>query len=240
MSQSLLIEIVGSLGVVSYVLSYALLQTGVIRGNGYVYPAMNLIGACCVATSLLNNWNLWQLLISILFAGFSIVGMTRVYLANRQLHFEPREKRLHETRFSMLTRGDMRRVLAAGQWEDLAPGHVLTTQDEPVAQLAYIDRGGVDVEVNGHKIVEVGRGEFIGELASLTSGAASATVIVNQPSTCFMIPSETLRAMVRGKPDLRAQLEFAFAGNIRSKLLATNARLHAVLAAQAQQDAPRP
>lgn len=237
MTQILLIEIIGSIGVLSYVLSYALLQTGVIKGNGYIYPAMNLVGAGFVAISMLNNWNLWSFLISVSFAVFSVIGMTRVYLAHRKLQFAPREQHMHTTRFGMLTRGDMRKLLRAGAWVEMSAGHVLTTQGEAVAQLAYIAEGGVDVLVNDHKIVDVGPGEFIGELASLSSGAASATVILNQPSNCFIVPSERLRALVRGNADLRAELEFAFAGNIRSKLLATNERLQEVLAEHARERA---
>lgn len=235
----MVIEIIGLIGVAGYVLSYALLQTGVIKGNGYLYPSMNLVGASFVAISLLNNWNMWSFLTSVMFTTFSLIGITRVYLANRKLHFTDQEQRLFDERFGMLTRGDMRRVLNAGEWMQGRKGELLTKQGEPVRQLSYIFEGGVDILLNNRKITEVGAGEFIGELASLSGGVASATVRLNQPSLTFVIPATKLRALVRGKPDLRAQLEFSFAGNIRSKLLATNARLHAVLEEHGEVAAPR-
>jgi hypothetical protein len=194
MSVEVLIEVIGLVGVASYVLSYALLQLGIIKGNGYIYPLMNLAGASFVAVSLLNNWNFWQLMISIAFGTFSIIGMTRVYLANRKLSFTDEESTLYEQRFAMLTRGDMRRVFQLGTWVDGDTGATLTHQGKPVDNLAYLLSGGVDIIVGSQKITEVGPGEFIGEMASLDGGPASATVKLNQPTRYFAIPSDALRA----------------------------------------------
>ena len=229
MTVTLLIEIIGAIGLVSYVLSYAMLQLGIIRGNDYTYPIMNLIGATFVAVSLINAWNLWSALISLAFGSFSIIGITRVYLHRRELEFTKAEQGFYDARFRLLSRLDMRRILERGEWFDGEKGDVLTTQSKPVTSLYYIQEGEVEIDVGGEIIAHVGEGEFIGELACLDRGPASATVRLSKPTRYFSISSEALNVLVKSNADLRAQIEFAFAGNIRSKLLATNQKLEQVL-----------
>lgn len=222
MTARLVIEIIGSLGVLSYVASYALLQLGIIKGSGYIYALMNLAGAVFVAISLLNNWNMWSALVSFAFTMFSLIGITRIYLSSRGLRLTPQEQDLWDQRFKTMSRGDLRRVLNKGRWVDGAEGDGLTQQGEPVTRLVYLSRGGVDIHSGGQRIAQVGAGEFIGELACMTKGPASATVTLNQPTRYFEVSSDALIKMAKSNPDLRAQLEFAFAGNIQSKLRATN------------------
>ncbi len=229
MQPNFLVEVIGALGVLSYVLSYALLQMGILRGNGYLYPLMNLLGASFVAVSLLTAWNVWSALISLSFGAFSIIGMTRVYLHRRELSFDPREAAIYHQRFPLLSRRDMRKVLSQGAWLSGTEGDTLTTQGEPVTNLRYIYEGGVDILVGGQRIADIGTGELIGELACMRKGPASATVVMNQPTEYFSISSDALKAMTKSNGDLLAQLEFSFAGNVQSKLVATNARLEAAL-----------
>ncbi len=231
MYTELLVEMSGVLGVLCYVGSYALLQLGVIRGSNYSYAFLNLGGAVFVAISLLNNWNTWSALVSLSFTVFSVVGIIRVYRASRGLRFNQEEADFNAARLSTMPSRDVRRFLSRGVWINGAKGQKLTTQGEPVTHLRYLASGSVDIIVGGQRIAEVGKGEFIGELACMKKGPASATVVLNQDTRFFQISSEALNALVRGKPDFRAHLEFAFAGNIQSKLVATNALLEQALKA---------
>lgn len=231
---SVFIEIIGALGVGSYVLSYALLQTGVIKGNGYIYPTMNLAGASFVAVSLMNNWNPWQALISVFFMAFSIIGIVRHYRHNRRLVFDDTEEAFFQGRFfPLVSRLNMRRLLDRGRWEDATPGTVLTTQGERVDHLTYIAEGGAEIVVDGQTIADIGAGEFVGEMGCLSQSPASATAIIDRPSHVFRIRSDALANLLRNNPEFRGQMEFALAGNVRSKLLATNRRLRSVLANRA-------
>lgn len=239
-SQEVLHEVAGAIGVALYLGSYAALQAGWIRGNGYLYAGLNMTAASLVLVSLAANWNLSAAIIQISWITISVVGISRVWLLTRALRFTPEEEALVRTRLATMRRIDARRLLDRGQWREGDAGTVLTTEGAPVGQLAWIALGGADVIVAGRRIIEVGAGEFIGELASLDKGPASATVVLNTPTRYFTIASEAMQALIRNNPDLRAQLEFALAGNIRSKLIATNARLQTVIGTRAEtrSDAP--
>ena len=132
MTVGLVIEIIGSLGVLSYVGSYALLQLGIIKGSGYLYALMNLAGAVFVAISLVNNWNTWSAMVSVAFTAFSLIGITRIYLSTRGPRFNDEEQHLLDKRFKTMSPADMRRVLNNGQWVDGAVGDCLTRQGAPV------------------------------------------------------------------------------------------------------------
>ena len=69
-------------------------------------------------------------------------------------------------------------------------------------------------------------------MGCMTSAPASATVRVNQPTRLFAISSDTLRHLVKRNADFGPHLEYAFSGNTRAKLMATNARLQQELDAR--------
>ena len=237
MTVELLIEFIGSLGVLCYVGSYALLQLGIIRGSGYFYALMNLGGALFVAISLINNWNTWSALVSLAFTIFSLIGIYRIYMASRNLRFDAEESGLMRSRLATLPPSNVRRFLSKGRWIDGDVGTPLTEQGQPVTMLRYIAEGQVDVIVGGQRIAQVGAGEFIGELACMQQGAASATVVLSAPTRYFEISSQALNGLIKGNPDFCSQLEFSLAGNIQSKLIATNALLEQALKEQARASA---
>jgi len=218
-------QIAGYFGVAFYLGSYALLQLGVVRGNSYGYALMNLAGASLVLVSLFTGWNLFSAIIQISWITLSLVGIVRVWILTQGLRFSEEEQALIDAHFPTIRRIDARTLMRAGTWQDLAVGAHLTQQGVPVGQLSYIAEGGVDIDVGGQIIAQVGPGGFIGEMGCMTSAPASASVRISQPSRIFCVSSDILRRLVKRNPDLGAHLEFAFSGNTRAKLMATNARL---------------
>ncbi|MEO0634537.1 MAG: cyclic nucleotide-binding domain-containing protein [Pseudomonadota bacterium] len=227
-------QIAGFAGVAFYLGAYGALQFGLVRGNGYPYALLNLAAAALVLVSLFASWNLFSAIIQISWISLSIIGMLRVWILTRGLRFNAEEQDLLNAHFPTLRKIDARTMLRAGHWRDLAPGDALTEQTLPVTQLSYIHTGGVDIEVGGQIIADVGPGGFIGEMGCMASAPASATVRVNQPTRIFAISSDALRRLVRRNPDLRPHLELAFSGNTRAKLMATNAKLEQSLKSHAR------
>lgn len=224
-------QIAGYGGVAFYLSSYALLQLGVLKGNSYAYAALNLFAASLVLVSLFRNWNLFSAIIQVSWITLSIVGIARVWLVTNMLRFTDEEKALLANRFPTLRAIDAKKLLDAGDWIDGQIGDVLTEQGTPVQALAYLTDGGVDVDVGGKIIAQVGPGQFIGEMACMTSGPASASVRLNQPTRYFRASSDALRRLVKRNPDIAPHLDLAFSGNIRSKLMATNTVLEQTMKA---------
>lgn len=230
-------QIAGIAGVVFYLGAYGALQLGLVRGNGYPYAIMNLAGASLVLVSLFTSWNLFSAIIQISWIALSAVGILRVWVLTQGLRFNAEEQTLLDAHFPTLRKLDARTLFKTGDWHDLQVGDLLTQQNTPVTQLSYIHSGGVDIDVGGQTIADVGPGGFIGEMGCMTSAPASATVRINQPARIFAVPSEALRRLVKRNPDLGPHLELAFSGNTRAKLMATNARLEQSLKATAPMSA---
>ena len=228
-------EVAGLAGVAFYLCSYAMLQAGLVKGNGYTYAILNVFAASLVLLSLFNGWNLWSAIIQISWITISVVGMIRVWLLTRGLRFSKEEDELRHRHFSHMRRLDAKRLFQAGEWRDAQPGDPLTKAGQPVTQLSYISSGGVDIIVGDHTIATLGSGEFVGEMACMAQGPASATVQINQPSRTFKISSDALCKLIKRNVEVEAHMEAAFSHNIRAKLVATNERLQTAMQANASE-----
>ena len=71
-------QLVGVLGTVVYISSYAFTQIGWIRAPGYAYSVSNLIAAGMVGVSLLYDFNLASALIQMLWILISVIGIANL------------------------------------------------------------------------------------------------------------------------------------------------------------------
>ena len=225
-------EIAGFVGVAFYLGSYAALQAGFVKGNGYVYATLNLLAASFVLMSLFATWNLWSAIIQISWIVLSVVGMTRVWLIKRSLRFTEEEEQLILSKLPTLDRIGARRFLNIGTWRDGHVGEEMTQEGAPVTRVYYLQDGEVDVDVGGQHIAKVGPDHFIGEMACLEQGPASATVRIAQPTRYFTIASDDLSQLIAKYPDIAPHIHFAFSGNTQAKLIGTNLAYSQALRAQ--------
>lgn len=231
-------QVAGYGGVAFYLGSYGLLQLGVLKGTSYTYAGMNLMAAALVLVSLFRDWNMFSAIVQISWITLSIAGIARVWFLSNMLRFNAEEKTLLKNHFPTLRPIEAKKLLDTGLWRNGDIGDLLTQQGMPVDALTYLASGGVDVDVGGQIIAQVGPEQFIGEMACMTSGPASASVRLNQPTRYFSASSNALRRLVKRNPDIAPHLDLAFSGNIRSKLLATNVVLEKTMKARKTVSSP--
>ena len=75
-------ELIGFAGVVLYLGSYFLLQTGIIRSASYAYCFSNMTAASLVMISLTHDFNLASALIQIFWIAISAMGLIRLAFPN--------------------------------------------------------------------------------------------------------------------------------------------------------------
>lgn len=217
-----LYHFVGICGVVLYLLAYALLQVGILRGSGYPYTLLNMSAAGCVLVSLAGEFNLSSFLIQVSWIVISIVGLLRIYLHERRISFDANELSMAEVALPHLPRVQLRRFLDRGSWVRLSPDSLLTRQGDPVENLTFIADGAADVFRDGQKVATVQSGAFIGEMTCLTGDAATASVILTESTLCFRVPASALRDFVANDPVTLAHLERSFCRDMRDKLDASS------------------
>jgi hypothetical protein len=64
-------------GVTVTLSAFYLLQAGRLHGTGFIYQAMNAVGAAAVVLSLIYNFNLSAFIVETVWVAISIYGMVR-------------------------------------------------------------------------------------------------------------------------------------------------------------------
>lgn len=88
MLSPLLTDVAGMTGVVVYLLSYGLLQSGRLCQGGCAYPTLNLLAASMVLISLSADFNLASALIQVSWILISLVGLKRLTGSRTQTDVE--------------------------------------------------------------------------------------------------------------------------------------------------------
>jgi CRP-like cAMP-binding protein len=218
----------GALGAVLYLGAYAALQLGFIRGDGYAFPALNLIASVCVLTSLSAWFNPFSAFIEVSWLLLSLFGLARLWLLTRGLTFTEEERAFLDAALPGLSRLTARRFLSKGEWQTLQPGTVLTREGAPVDRLTYIASGSASVAHGGTEVATIPEGLFVGELGVLSRAPATATVTVTAPTRAFVIAARPLAALVARHPDLRLSLDAGIGADARRKIMGANRRLRAL------------
>ena len=222
-------DAVGLLGVLIYIASYFALQLGWVRGQGYLYPAMNIAAAGCVLISLSTNFNLASATIQVTFIAISVVGMTRFYLLRSGLRLTEEERAFIDAKFPGLEPHLVRRLLGAGKWADLEAGEVLIIEGARCEALVYLAEGRADVVVDGRRVQRSTPGALLGEMTVLGDLPATASCVMAEAGRGFVIDAARLRRLVARDADLRAALERGFARDVRAKVVESNAAVRAAM-----------
>ncbi|HET9242971.1 MAG TPA: cyclic nucleotide-binding domain-containing protein [Gaiella sp.] len=102
--------------------------------------------------------------------------------------------------FAGVSDAGIERVVACAAELDAEEGQVLALQDDPGSGMFVIADGTVAVELRSGAL-ELGRGDFFGELALLVEdGARVARVRATSPVRCISIPRDDFLALVETEP----------------------------------------
>ncbi|TVP70234.1 MAG: cyclic nucleotide-binding domain-containing protein [Rhodobacteraceae bacterium] len=227
LSAEQLMNMAGLAGVVLYLGSYALLQSGILRGSSYTYAILNLCAASLVLLSLTVAFNLSSAIIQASWIVISMLGIARLIWINRRVRFTAEEKAMLQDVFPDIPRAVARRFLDRGNWIDAEEGALLLGEGEPVANLYYLAKGQVNVN-SGGQVIGKAKSGLLGEMNVLSGGPASASVMAATPARLFVISSEALQRFAARDSDFRILLENGMSRDTGRKLMRANQRLSAL------------
>lgn len=219
-------EWVGYFGIAFYIGSYVALQTGAIPGVGYSYAMLNLIGASLVLISLTFSFNMPIALIQVLWITVSLIGILRIFLIRRRLHFSNEEELFRRAGLPGVPPEITRKILDGGEWKTLKAGEPLTQEGQPVQHLYFMSNGTAGIFVMGTKVAELHEG-FIGELNVMEAGPASATVETLEKSRVFCVSGEMLRRLTKLDTQASLYIETHLSTSTKQKLMQANLQLSA-------------
>ncbi len=91
-------------------------------------------------------------------------------------------------------------IVAAGELETFAPGEVVVAEGSLGDALYLVLTGEVAVAKAGHTLARLGPGEFFGEMALVEPAPRSATVVAEEPSFLYRLPSLSLQHLFESDP----------------------------------------
>lgn len=86
------------------------------------------------------------------------------------------------------------------------PGSVILKQGDPGVGFFIIVQGRVEVSHNGHRIRELGPGDFFGEMALMEERKRTATVTAKEATRCLQLVRWDFRALLKEHPDIAVKM----------------------------------
>lgn len=139
-------------------------------------------------------WNLVSLAIN-------LTVLTQLVLDRTHVGLSAEEEKLFEA-FEMLTPGEFRALVKLATWRTAETAVEITREGETPHNLYYVLRGGIALEKAG-RTVRIEPGTFIGEIAFLHRGAASATVRLEPGTRYLEWPVGSLARRIEGRQALK-------------------------------------
>jgi len=171
---------------------------------------------------------LWESVIGgFLMVAVNLYVLFQVLLDRTTFRMSEEEKQLFAA-FETLSPGQFRRILKTAEWrrveettqirrvEDTS-GHVLTHQGQPSAKLYFIFEGAIQVTKGEHNF-RLPQGNFVGEVAFVLEGAATATTTAPAGTYYVEWDAQALRKLGAKHPALGNALNALLTRDLAGKL----------------------
>ncbi|MEM6728418.1 MAG: cyclic nucleotide-binding domain-containing protein [Pseudomonadota bacterium] len=161
---------------------------------------------------------LWDAIVGSVLIGLSSAqGVIRLWLS-RMVWVVPKEARDIYGRMGQIEPGLFRQLYRAADRAKARKDVVLTRQGEAVDRLWYLVGGTLQVEREGQEAAMISQSGFVGEIAWLTNGAATATVTAREGAEILSWPTKKLRGATRKSVRLELALDSLIAQDLARKL----------------------
>jgi CRP/FNR family transcriptional regulator, cyclic AMP receptor protein len=118
--------------------------------------------------------------------------------------------------FAGLSGQELERIARLVDEVDVPAGKVLMTQGEHGAEMFVVVEGRFTVERNGTVIRECGPGDSLGELALLSEGPRTATVVAAEPGRLLVAGHREFHSLMEVAPEISAKMMDVLARRVRS------------------------
>ena len=152
------------------------------------------------------------------FIGINVVQIYSLLLERAPVKLDAREERMHQRVFRTLRPREFLRLCRVGEWRTAKPGDEVVAFGAVCDYLHVIDRGDVEVKVEGQTVATLGAGSFVGEMSFVTGEPTSASVQAAGDLHLLCFPREALETFLAKNPDTRAALQLILGTDMASKL----------------------
>lgn len=204
-------------------LSYILLVTSMLMRS------MSWLRVIAIASGLvaivygyiwLDDWVVvvWETI----FVSVNVIQMMILMWENRNIKLSGDEAQFIRAALPDADRGQARKVLRIGAWEEFHADTELIREGEPVDRLLFILGGTVRIDRHGQMVGVCGHDDFLGEIAFMLNTDATATAVVTNSVRCISFEREPLAKLLAKDTEIRHAIESSFNRNLVDKLIKSN------------------
>jgi CRP-like cAMP-binding protein len=107
-------------------------------------------------------------------------------------------------------------VASVASERNYAAGEILMSEGDFGHSMLLIEEGAADVSVDGTRVRSVGRGDVVGEVAILSSGRRTASVVATSPVRAISFFKRDVWALERTAPEAARRLRAAIEEHVGS------------------------
>jgi CRP/FNR family transcriptional regulator, cyclic AMP receptor protein len=122
--------------------------------------------------------------------------------------------------FKGLSKRDLEFLASRVDELSLKPGQTVIREGQPTEAFFILESGKVNVTRAGKPAVQLGPGEFFGEIGMLDQGPATATVVTDGPVDAIVLSHTQFRDAIKANDGLAMQVIAAMAQRLRANALA--------------------
>ncbi|HEV8392518.1 MAG TPA: cyclic nucleotide-binding domain-containing protein [Dongiaceae bacterium] len=157
-----------------------------------------------------------------IFIAINLLHLARLTRERLRMRLASDDRDLLRASFEGLDDSQIGMLLNSASWHKMPSGEQLTVEGMPVPALMLIAAGQVSVAVGDAIVARMGPGSFIGEMAFLTGGSASATVTATHPTRVMKIEQSRLKTLLVIDNQIAAVLHRLLGADLAQKLRARN------------------
>jgi CRP/FNR family cyclic AMP-dependent transcriptional regulator len=111
--------------------------------------------------------------------------------------------------FSGLSKGQLQRLAELLDEVDLPAGKKLLGEGTLAYEFVIIESGSASVSIDGHRVNDLGAGDFFGEIALLATPRRTASVETTSPMRAAVMTGANFRSMIREFPQIAEKVRIA-------------------------------
>jgi CRP-like cAMP-binding protein len=116
--------------------------------------------------------------------------------------------------FEGLSKKELRELARVTEDLQVEPGTVLCREGKVGREFFVIVDGTADVTKAGERIARRSGGDFVGEIALLTTSKRTATVVATTPLRCFILTQSDFRRVLDANPSVQRKVLQALADRL--------------------------
>jgi CRP-like cAMP-binding protein len=117
----------------------------------------------------------------------------------------------HVPLFSRCTKKQLLEIASLADEIDLPEGKVIIKEGDRGREFFVLLDGGAEVIRGGHKVANLAKGDFVGEIAVIARIPRTATVRTTAPTRALVVTDQAFRGLMKRQPDIQLKVLEALA-----------------------------